>query len=728
MNNSLALKVPGRVQLVVAVFVVLSSSWIMIGCGKAEGAAHVDAGNQGGTGLEQRDSGSQGGAGATNTNTGSPGGDTTAIAGTVTVSTSARQPRVTTLGVNYWQWMPSYGDDVSGTEAQIAALRPAIMRVGGYNNDANSADAFDDSQLDKAVMYAHAIGAEPLIQVPLLADTNGNPPTAATAATMVTYANVTKRYGVKYFSIGNEPDLYAVQGSRIDQTQPAIPNYRPSDYCATARAYAAAMKAVDPTIAIVGPDLSWHYSVGNDWLTPILQGCGDVFDIVAIHRYPFSSSQATLEAARGDAKIFGDVISYVRGLMQAAGYGDKPLALTEMNVAYDQSACAIGASPGTLGSALWLADGLGTAIEHNLWTSAQWDIGDADVWGLGLLGLPPSHAPRPEYYAYQLFADHFGPSLVEVTKQPPPDLHAFASRNRADNATDLIVVNWSASSAPLSFQITGLSNAPASAMFTVPASSISAVEIPDVGVASAWTYGDAQHRQNQGPVALAAGVNAALDAGSFQVDHACSSDASVACPKIVPPNVSITTQGTGAGENMLFGTSPYAWHSYAYAGSGQSAPTATVTPDGNGIHIVGGFAPPVSQNWAGVGLYFDNPNCIDGSSFKGVKFDISGDLGACSLALGIKFSGDSASTSDVGRGSCPFDTSQCYPPRSAVTRVSDADAGSTTVKVPFSSLAGGSPYSTLDSSTIIAVEWELSMPSGNVGCAEDITVENVAFY
>lgn len=42
-----------------------------------------------------------------------------------------------------------------------------------------------------AVAYARAIGAEPLIQVPLLADIDGSPPTAASAAAMVTYANVT---------------------------------------------------------------------------------------------------------------------------------------------------------------------------------------------------------------------------------------------------------------------------------------------------------------------------------------------------------------------------------------------------------------------------------------------------------------------------------------------------------------------------------------------------------
>jgi len=73
------------------------------------------------------------------------------------------------------------------------------------------------------IAYARAIGAEPIIQVPVLADIGGAVPTGATAAAMVTYANVTKSYGVRYFSIGNEPDLYAMQGNPAAPTQPARP-------------------------------------------------------------------------------------------------------------------------------------------------------------------------------------------------------------------------------------------------------------------------------------------------------------------------------------------------------------------------------------------------------------------------------------------------------------------------------------------------------------------------
>jgi hypothetical protein len=197
----------------------------------------------------------------------------------VVTSAKTRTPLTTTRSINYWMWAPSYGDHISGTEAQIAPLGFELMRIGGYDNDANSPDPFDEAQVDKAIVYARAIGAEQLLQVPLLGDAHGMPSTADTAAAMVSYANVTKKYGIKYFSIGNEPDLYARQGSLTDMNAPAIVGYVPENYCASVRAYVTAMKSVDPSISIVGPDLAYQYTASANWLSPVLRGCGELFDI-----------------------------------------------------------------------------------------------------------------------------------------------------------------------------------------------------------------------------------------------------------------------------------------------------------------------------------------------------------------------------------------------------------------------------------------------------------------
>jgi hypothetical protein len=663
---------------------------------------------------------------------GSDGGtDAGPAASPLVVSAATRTPRTTTWSVNYWQWMPSYGDDVTGTDALMAPLEASYMRVGGYNNDANTPDPFDGAAFDHAVAYARAIGAEPIIQVPLLADTAGQPPTAATAAGMVTYANVTKGYGLKYFSLGNEPDLYASQGQVANSALPAIPGFTPAQYCTTATAYVAAMKAVDPTIKIVGPDLSWQYIAGtsNDWLTPILTSCGNLFDVVAIHRYPFEAKQATLAAAASDAAAFKNTIASVRGILAATGQGTKPLAITEMNVAYDSTFCVLDASPGTVGSALWLADGLGTAIDLGLWTSAVWDISDSDDWALGLIGPAPGHVPRPEYYAYALYAQHVGPETLQVTSAPA-GVGAHASRNAADDATEIIVVNWNASAAALAFSITGLPAAPTPATFTLPAVSIAAVEIPDHGAPTVWTYGESQRARGAGPETLAASATTATgtDGGGAGggagrvVGTNCGTGPAVVCPKVVLPSPAITVGGAASGGMLTFGSGSDAWQSFSYAAPGQTVPTLALTPDGMGMQVAGGFAPPINGNWEGVGLFFDGTSCIDARAYTGVQFDFTGDLGGCQLSVGTSFSADLSHVDDAVRGACSGTDSNCYGPFASVVP-------STTVKVPFSAMSGGSPQSTPDTSTIVDVVWQLSAPTSTGGsCAASFTISNVTFY
>jgi hypothetical protein len=675
------------------------------------------------------------------------GSDAGVTVSPLVISTANRTPRTTTWSVNYWEWLSS-GNGTAGTESLVAALKPALLRIGGYNNDANTPESFGNDELDTAVAYARAIGAEPILQVPLLADTSGQPATAAVAAAMVKYANVTKGYGLKYFAVGNEPDLYASQGSLVDSSAPAIPGYAPSDYCASATAYVTAMKAVDPTIQIVGPDLSYKYRPGsgtNDWLTPILSQCGDLFDIISIHRYPFEAKQATLAAAHSDTAAFRSVMTSLLRELQATGQGSKPLALTEMNIAYDATACVLDASPGTVGSALWMADTLGAAIDLGLWTSAVWDIGDTDDWSLGLLGMPPSHTPRPPYYAYALYAAHFGPTVLDVPSSPA-GVSAHASRNQADDATEVIAVNWNAASEPLSFHITGLASAPEATTFVLPATSITAVEISDQGAASAWTYGEAERAAAIGPQALAAGLTPATDAGlaagssdggAGRVAAAsCNAQATV-CPKVTLPSALITASGTSSAGELGFGSDSYHWESFTYAGAGQAIPTATLTPDGNGMEFTDAFVTPISETWEGMGLFFDGASCIDATPYTGVKFDFSGDVGACSLAFGANFSGDQSTADDPTRGNCAGDDSVCYAPMSTLNTVVTAGEGgaagaaaqgSMTILVPFSALDGGSPDTKLDPSTLVSVQWQLNAPQSGMGCSAAFTVENVAFY
>lgn len=429
------------------------------------------------------------------------GGAASTLEGTVTISMTSRTTAPpTAIGLNYWSW--TYGVTLAGTEGAITALAPGVLRIGGHNNDWNGPTPFNDAEVDAAVTYARRIGAEPILQVPILADVTGAVPTASVAAAMVRHVNVDRGAGVKYFSIGNEPDLYA------DPTQtPTRPGYGTGDYCQAVRAFVPAMRAEDPSITILGPELSWKYQAGaNDWLTPILMGCGDLFDIVSVHRYPVDPARTVRAAAAADADQFRATIASVRQKMASAGQGSKPLAFTETNLTWngDPAVSTLEASPGTLPAGLWVADTLGVGLASGLWTTAFWSIREG--WTLGF--LTPDNVPRPAYQAVALFREHFGGTVLAVTSAPA-GVHAYASRAAADDRTGIILVNWSDHPQRLSLALTGGGGNAASAagappVVTVGPMTMTAVELSDGGQLATWTYGQAEWQGQVGPRASAA--------------------------------------------------------------------------------------------------------------------------------------------------------------------------------------------------------------------------------
>lgn len=171
---------------------------LLAGCARESDAPNGEGtagtGGVAGTGGTSSLGGSDGGA-ATAGSGGSdalcpPGGDTGATPD-VSIALSSATPRSLLWSVGYWTWAPSFGDPVEGTEELLAPLKPQLIRIGGYNPDANLPDPFDQGELDDAAAYAKATGAELLLQLPLLAMPDGERPTPQDAADVVSYANAT---------------------------------------------------------------------------------------------------------------------------------------------------------------------------------------------------------------------------------------------------------------------------------------------------------------------------------------------------------------------------------------------------------------------------------------------------------------------------------------------------------------------------------------------------------
>jgi hypothetical protein len=407
------------------------------------------------------------------------------ISGTIVVSGTNPIARSTKFGENYWCWN-NYGDNVAGTESVVSALSLNVLRAGGHNNDTNTSNTFDpfnDAKIDTYVAYCRAVGAEPILQVPILKDLSGNHPASAQAAAdIVTYCNKTKGYGIKYWEIGNEPDLYADQGD--------YPRYTVARFCADFNAFSTAMKAVDPTIKILGPELAWRYYPNhdaNDWLSPFLSHCKGSFDIVAIHRYPFPADQCSIANAMGDITQFNAVVAGIRAQMAAARLSAVPLAITEANIAWDGNPAhsKMAASPQTFFAGLWIADTLGAAIRQGLWAMCYWSL--SEYWSFGFVDSQ-TRRPKPNYYAFQMVSNHTGPTLLNATR--PAGFSVYASRSSGDDATVLIVINKNATNRMETVSFSGLATAPSrSYSYTFPAYSLSCLSIPDSGgQMSVWSY------------------------------------------------------------------------------------------------------------------------------------------------------------------------------------------------------------------------------------------------
>jgi hypothetical protein len=384
------------------------------------------------------------------------------------------------FGQNYWDWVDWAGDGVSGltgTSSLATGLHLNVLRAGGNNNDW-SMPVFDTGQIERFVAYCRAVGAEPILQAPLVANNvDGGAATAQSAADMVTYANVTKGYGVKYWEIGNDPDLYATN-------QPAgFPVRTAAEYCTQFAAYVTAMKAANAaatdggvSIQFLGPELS---QPNVAWLAAFLDGCKDYVDVVTVHRYPFSGAQTSATSALDDATSFRSAITSVAAVVQSHARPGTPFGITESNISYDYTnsaytATSLQAGPGTFYAALWAADVMGAALENKLWTFALWNLGDVTASGFVSLGVIVDQQPTPAYYAEQMVSASFRGNVLQPIGVPT-GFSVYASYDGVEGSTAILVLNKTTTSSTLTVDVDALP----SRSYDFPSRSLTLLQISD---------------------------------------------------------------------------------------------------------------------------------------------------------------------------------------------------------------------------------------------------------
>lgn len=234
------------------------------------------------------------------------------------------------FGSNYGPWVSLRPETLPLAEdAGITLLR----YPGGEWGDHNELRSY---QIDQFVDLARRMGAEPYICVRL---PGGSP---EKAAALVHYANVEKAYNIKFWAIGNEPSLYAGAEPGAGWVRDVV--WDTERYNQEWRAYAEAMRAVDPSIQLIGPEIhQWSDNPqiapsdpsGRDWMTEFLRANGDLVDVVAFHRYPFPNNAeaipATIADLRGNGQEWDSIIPAIRRLVQETTGRDIPIGVTEIN-------------------------------------------------------------------------------------------------------------------------------------------------------------------------------------------------------------------------------------------------------------------------------------------------------------------------------------------------------------------------------------------------------------
>jgi hypothetical protein len=333
------------------------------------------------------------------------------------------------LGANLYGGL-SAGNSDAAKNSGITFLR----WPGGNVGDTQDIQPY---AVDTYIAEAKLMGATPSICVRL---PNSTP---EKAAALVQYVNLDKKYGVKYWSIGNEPSLYENNADFNDQPWDAV------TYAKRWREFAQAMKKVDPTILLYGPDIHQFTGdpavdpkdhLGKYYLQEFLKLDGDLVDIVSVHRYSFPVSMSN-SAAPSAAELLGNtpewdnLVHNLRRIIKETTGKDLPVGIMEYNSNYTGVA-GVKTSPDSFLGALWLADVMGRMIRQKTEFMSYWELTSGS--GNSGFGLMNSFEVRPSYYVFQLYK-RFGNHLLAASSDQSM-VSVFAAK-RDDGTVTVILVN-----------------------------------------------------------------------------------------------------------------------------------------------------------------------------------------------------------------------------------------------------------------------------------------------
>jgi hypothetical protein len=383
-----------------------------------------------------------------------------------------RQTAITRFGQNYWNWTGSsniFSDYRGALGEKVRASGVSFLRFGGRENEVFVGSdertspppdkwcRFTADDLRGFLEFCDDVGAEPIVQIPVwgyLMENWSDEDIVLRARDLVLHCAHQSGHRIRYWSIGNEPDLWELF-ARLEHGQWSF-RCSPEKYCAIFNQIAAGIHEVDPEATVIGPDLGvWLLSpdfgslwdrlvrVGQGqvpqllleasrrsalttWIDTFLEQCAHEVDYFSIHYYPapcyldsitvpwvpeWARSRATVDlspamrqwAFHNGAGLLDWMIDYVKGKATNCGRPDLPIMVTETNIQGvapgDQLSSSL--DPTTQTAAVWLAQTMGQMVNHGVQAMCLWSI----VADSGLDYLDEALQPRPTYKVFSLIAN-----------------------------------------------------------------------------------------------------------------------------------------------------------------------------------------------------------------------------------------------------------------------------------------------------------------------------------
>jgi len=303
---------------------------------------------------------------------------------------------------------------------EIKDSKAVIVRFGGIAGDKNMPTNY---QYIKMIDSIRAKGMEPVMQVPFFKYRF----TAQQAAAIVQYVNITKTRNVKYWIIGNEPDLsYAYNTS--------------AQIAAYFKPFASAMKAVDPTILTIGPECAWfNQPIINGLTTP--NGPDDItgkdlagryyLDIISFHCYPFNGSQTRAQVISKllSPGMLQDNLIYLNTRVNncnvahnRTGNSALKTAVTEANINWqnDGGDNLYGVGVNSFIGGQFIAEMLGVGMKHGLDFINIWSVVEGNNTALNIGYIDPTSGnKKPAYYHFKMLAENFSGAYANGTSNQP---------------------------------------------------------------------------------------------------------------------------------------------------------------------------------------------------------------------------------------------------------------------------------------------------------------------